>query len=77
MSAGGSCGGFTVVSGNVDSNLEQPVSTSILTVTETDNGTLRFCCQTSVVGVSGTPNDVLSINVVGESVCVHLTIWPL
>ena len=70
-SAGGTCGGFTVVSSNVNNrNLEQPVSTSILTVTETDNGTLHFCCQASVAGASGTPNSVISIDVVGESACV-------
>ena len=72
MSAGGTCGGFAVVSSNiVNSNLEQPVSTSVLTVTETAIGTLRFCCQASVAGVSGTPNNVLSIDVVGESACVY------
>ena len=72
MSAGGSCGGFAVVSDNiVNSNLEQPVSTSVLTVTETAIGTLRFCCQASVEGANGSPNDVLSIDVVGESACVY------
>ena len=70
-STGGTCGDFAVVSGNVDSNLEQPVSTSILTVTETDAATLRFCCQASVAGADGSPNDELSIEVVGESACVY------
>ena len=57
----------------MDSNLEQPVSTSILTVTETAIGMLHFCCQSSVAGASGSPNNVLSIDVVGESVYVYLT----
>ena len=74
-SAGGSCGDFVVVGGGIvdNSNLEQPVCTSILTVNETDIGTLCFCCQASITSpdVSGTPNKVLSITVVGESACVH------
>ena len=68
--ANGTCDDFSVVGGNVDSNLEQPVSTSALkvTVTETDIGVLRFCCQASIAGASGTSNSVLSIDVVGEFV---------
>ena len=64
------CGDFSVVGGNVDSNLEQPVSMSALkvTVSETDIGALQFCCQVSIAGASGTSNNVLSIDVVGEFV---------
>ena len=71
--ADGSCDNFAVVGGNVDSNLEQPVSTSILTVTETDTGTSCFFCQASITKpvVSGAPSNVLSIDVVGESACVY------
>ena len=66
------CNDFTKVDGNMDSNLEQPVSTSVLnvTVSETDIGVLRFCCQASIAGVSGTSNNVLSIDVVGKFVLV-------
>ena len=66
------CGDFSVVGDSVDSNLEQPVSTSVLyvTVSDADIGTLRYCCQASIAGVSGTSNSVLSIDVVGEFVLV-------
>ena len=67
-----SCNDFNKVGGNIDSNLEQPVSTSVLnaTVSETDIGVLRFCCQASIAGASGTSNKVLSIDVVGKFVLV-------
>ena len=39
-----------------------------VTISETDIGVLRFCYQTSVAGASGTSNNVLSIDVVGEFV---------
>ena len=70
--ADGTCDDFRVVGGNMDSNLEQPVSTSVLnvTVSETDIGVLRFCCQASIAGASGTSNSVLSIDVVGEFVFI-------
>ena len=64
------CNDFSVVGDSVGGNLEQPVSTSALkvSVNETDIGVLRFCCQASIPGVSGTSNSVLSIDVVGEIV---------
>ena len=64
------CGDFSVVGDSVDSNLEQPVSTSALkvTVNETDIGVLCFCCQAGIAGASGTSNSLLSIDVVGEFV---------
>ena len=69
------CNDFSAVGGNVDSNLEQPVSTSVLTVTvsNADIGTLRYCCQVSITdgGDDVSDNSVTSITVVGESVCVH------
>ena len=74
-SADGSCDNFTVVGGNIDSNLEQPVSTSVLAVNENNTGTLRFCCQASIANpdnVSGNPNNVLSIDVLGESIYVYV-----
>ena len=71
------CDDFSVVDDSVDSNLEQPVSTSVLkvTVNETDIGVLRFCCQASVAGASGTSNSVLSIDVVGELVLFCLVLF--
>ena len=73
MSAGGSCDDFAVVGGNMDSDLEQPVSTSVLnvTVTEADIGTLRFCCQANISNPAVSGNDVTFITVVGESACVY------
>ena len=75
--ADGTCDDFSVVGGNMDSNLEQPVSTSVLkvTVSETDIGVLRFCCQASIAGASGTSNSVLSIDVVGEFVLSCLVLF--
>ena len=71
------CDDFSVVDDSGDSNLEQPVSTSVLkvTVNETDIGVLRFCCQASVAGASGTSNSVLSIDVVGEFVLFCLVLF--
>ena len=69
------CNDFSVVGGNMDSNLEQPVSTSVLTVTvsNADIGTLRYCCQASItdMGMAVSGNSMTSITAVGESVCVH------
>ena len=69
------CNDFSVVGGNVDSNLEQPVSTSVLnvTVSNADIGTLRYCCQASIpdMGMAVSGNSATSITAVGESVCVH------
>ena len=68
------CDDFTVVGGNVDSNVEQPVSTSALnvTVSNADIGTLHYCCQVSItdMGMAVSDNSVTSITVVGEYVCV-------
>ena len=65
------CDDFSVVGGNVDSNLEQPVSTSALNVavSNADIGTLRYCCQVSItdLGIDVSDNSVTSITVVGES----------
>ena len=74
------CGDFSVVGGNVDSNLEQPVSTSVLnvTVSDADIGILRYCCQVSITDLSGmdvSDNSVTSITVVGESVCMCVFIY--
>ena len=71
------CDVFSIVGDSVDSNLEQPVSMSVLkvTVNETDIGVLRFCCQASIAGVSGTSNSVLSIDVVGEFVLFCLVLF--
>ena len=44
------------------------MSTSVLTVTESSTAMWHYCCQAILtdLGVSGTPNDVVSIEVVGE-----------
>ena len=59
----------------MDSNVEQPVSTSALnvTVSDADIGTLRYCCQVSITdqGTDVSGNSVTSITVVGESARVH------
>ena len=72
------CGDFSVVGGNVDSNIEQPVSTSTLnvTVSNADIETLRYCCQVSIIdlGIDVSDNSVTSITVVGESAYVYLSI---
>ena len=65
----------------MDSNLEQPVSTSVLTVTvsDADIGTVRYCCQVSITdqGMDVSDNSVTSTTVVGESACVYLSISGL
>ena len=72
--ADGTCDDFSVVGSNVDSNLEQPVSTSALNVavSNADIGTLRYCCQVSItdLGIGVSDNSVTSITVVGESACM-------
>ena len=59
----------------MDSNLELPVSTSVLnvTVSNADVGILRYCCQVSItdLGVAVSGDSVTSIAVVGESAQVH------
>ena len=75
-SADDTCDDFSVVGGNMGSNLEQPVSTSALnvTVSNADIGTLRYCCQVSITDLGGidvSGNSMTSITVVGESACVH------
>ena len=69
--SGGSCGSFSVVINSgifqiVNSNVNQPVSTSVLTVTETTAAEWRYCCQASLLGVTG--NDEVSVTVTGECV---------
>ena len=51
------------------SSLDQPVSTSVLSVTETTAAVWRYCCQASLndLSVSGISSDILTINVTGES----------
>ena len=70
---GSNCSDFAVVSGDIDSNLEQPVSTSVLTVTvnETDIGILHFCCQASIARLDVSGKSATLINVVGEFACVN------
>ena len=71
------CIDFSGVGGNVDSDLEQPVSTSALnvTVSNADIGTLRYCCNVSItnLGMDVSSNSVTSITVVGESGCVYFS----
>ena len=71
---GSNCNDFAVVSGNIDNNLEQPVSTSVLTVTvnETDIGIVHFCGQASIAKPDVSGKSVTLINIVGEFACVKL-----
>ena len=67
---GGSCDSFGVVTESgtrqiANSNVDQPESTSELTVTETTAAVWRYCCQASLLGVTGT-SDVVAITVTGE-----------
>ena len=77
--AGGSCDSFTQISDNgatlriVSSSLGQPVSTSVLTVTEDTPAEWQYCCEARLTGTdlgSGVndvvENDVCSVNVIGE-----------
>ena len=68
--SGGSCGSFGMVieSGTcqiANSNVNQPVSTSVLTVTLTIAAVWRYCCQASLLGVTGT-SDGVAVTVTGE-----------
>ena len=68
--SGGSCDSFTVVTESgtrqlANSNVDQPESTSVLTVTETTAAVWRYCCQASLLGVTGT-SDEISVTVTGE-----------
>ena len=51
-----------------NNDLNQSVSTSILTVNETAPAVWRYCCQANLtdIGVSSSLTDVLSITVTGE-----------
>ena len=75
--AGGSCDSFTDISDNGDtllimfSSLGQPVSTSVLTVTEGIAAEWQYCCEARLtrtdLGSSDViENDVRSVNVAGE-----------
>ena len=68
--SGGSCDSFTeVMNGRnfqiANINLDQPESTNELTVTETTAAVWHYCCQASLLGVTGT-SDVVTITVTGE-----------
>ena len=70
--SGGSCGSFSVIAESgifqiTNSNVDQPESTSELTVTETTAAVWRYCCQASLLGVTGTSGEV-SVSVTGECV---------
>ena len=70
--SGGSCDSFTVVTESgtrqiANSNEDQPMSTSELTVTETTAAVWRYCCQASLLGVTGA-SDVVAITVTSECV---------
>ena len=74
MGSGNSCSSFTVVTESgtrqiANSNVDQPESTSVLTVTETTAAVWRYCCQASLLGVTE-PSDVVTITVTGECI-VH------
>ena len=72
---GGSCGNFPedTESGTfqiTDSDVDQPVSTSVLTVIETTAAVWRYCCLASLLSVTGFSGEV-AITVTGE--CVNKT----
>ena len=69
---GGSCSSFSAITGSAtlqitNSDVDQPVSTSVLTVTETTAAQWRYCCQASLLGVTGTSDEV-AVTVTGECV---------
>ena len=73
--AGGSCDSFTDISDNGDtllimfSSLGQPVSTSVLTVTEDVPAEWQYCCEARLTDLGSSDvieNDVRSVNVAGE-----------
>ena len=70
--SGGSCGSFSeVIDGGAlqitNSNVDQPVSTSVLAVTETTAAVWRYCCQASLLGVTGTSDEV-AVTVTGKCI---------
>ena len=70
--SGGSCGSFSAITESdtlqiTNSNVNQPVSTSVLTVTETTAAVWHYCCQASLLGVTGTSDEV-AVTVTGECV---------
>ena len=72
IGSGGPCDSFSVVIYSsifqiVNSNVNQPVSTSVLTVTETTAAEWRYCCQASLLGVTGNSDEV-PVTVTGECV---------
>ena len=73
--SGGPCSNFSEVTESAtlqitNSNVNQSVSTSVLTVTETTAAVWRYCCQASLLGVTGA-SDEEDITVSGE--CVNKT----
>ena len=77
--SGGSCGSFLQVTAGgifqiMPSDLDQPVSTSVLTVTETVAAMWRYCCQATLLGASGTSNEIL-ITVTGKLKLLKDIFW--
>ena len=69
---GGSCGSFSEVVENdtfqiTNTNVAEPVSTSVLTVTETTAAVWRYCCQATLLSVPVTSGEV-PVTVTGECV---------
>ena len=62
-----------------DSNVDQPESTSVLTVTETTAVVWRYCCQASLLGVTGTAGEcVFPTKLTQCGFCsAHYTYLPL
>ena len=72
--SGGTCGSFSQVTAGgifqiMPSDLDQPLSTSVLTVTETVAAMWRYCCQATLLGASDTSNERL-ITVTGKLECI-------
>ena len=69
---GGFCGSFSAFTESAtlqitNSNVDQPVSTSVLTVTETTAAEWRYCCQASLLGVTDSSGEV-AVTVTGKCV---------
>ena len=68
ITAGGSCNQGVISDSIVNSSVNQPVSTSVLTVTETVAASYRYCCRAdlTIPDVTGTQSNLQPITVTGK-----------
>ena len=68
ITAGDSCNQGVISDSIVNSNENQTVSTSVLTVTETVAGSYSYCCRADLTrpGVTGTQSNLQPITVTGK-----------